>query len=360
LRFFFHENLDLGGDVAEHLDGHREFAERLDRIFQLHLALINAKALRLQRVGNIAGRDRAKHLVVLPGLPLELRRNAREQFRLLLRGVKFRRGLLGQRAANALERLHVAGRGFDGHLVRQKKIARVSRLHGHHVAAVAELIHIFLKNNLHDDLLIPLSILSDEREIHHFADSARNDNSEVWRRTNVRPSRSGLWSLGHHRTRRLRARRAPGKWQQRDIARTLDGLAQPPLVARADAGHAPGQNLAALLHELRKNIRALVVDEVHLLDTELADFLLAEILALATARTPRSSTWPARTSRAAFTASSTRTTFAASSTTTAMSAFAGFARRSRRCWHTGRGGSRGCGGWHGWRGLRLFLFLCHT
>src|SRR5208337_3288577 len=159
---------------------------------------------------------------------------------------------------------------------------------------------------------------------------------------------SGLWSLGHHRSRRLRARRAPGKRQQRDIARALDGLAQPPLVARADAGHAPGQNLPALLHELRKYVRALVVDEVHLLDAELADFLLAEILALATARTPGSSSWPARPSRTAFTAASSAS---------AMSAFAGFARRSWRSRRTGRSGGRGCGGWRGRRGLRLFLFL---
>ena len=52
----------------------------------------------------------------------------------------------------------------------------------------------------------------------------------------------------------------------------------------ADAGHAARKNLAALLHELRQDVGALVVDEVHLLDTELADFLFAEILALAAAR----------------------------------------------------------------------------
>src|SRR5208337_213663 len=366
LCFLFDVHFDFGGDVAEHLDGHREFAQRLDRVFQLHLALINAKALRLQPVGNIPGRHRAEHLVVLPGLPRELHRNAREQLRLLLRGVQLRRGLLCQRAANAFERLHVAGRGFDGQLVRQKKIARVSRLHGNHVAAVAELIDIFLKNDLHNDLLIPLSILLDEREIHltknvrwktvpHCADFVRNDNSVVWRFSNVWPFVSGLWSLGHHRTRRLRARRAPGKRQQRDIARALDGLAQPTLVTRAHPSHAPGQNLPAFLHELRKYVRALVVDEVHLLDTELADFLLAEILTLAAARTSGSSTWPARSSLASFTASATRTTFAASASS-AMSAFASFARRGRRSWSSGSG-SRGCGGWRWWRGLRLFLFL---
>jgi hypothetical protein len=51
-------------------------------------------------------------------------------------------------------------------------------------------------------------------------------------------------------------------------------------VARADAGHAARKNFAALLHELGEDVGALVVDEVHFFDAELADFLFAEILAL--------------------------------------------------------------------------------
>ena len=53
----------------------------------------------------------------------------------------------------------------------------------------------------------------------------------------------------------------------------------------ANAGHAARKNFSTLLHELRQDVGALVVDEIHLLDTELADFLFAEILALAAART---------------------------------------------------------------------------
>jgi hypothetical protein len=79
----------------------------------------------------------------------------------------------------------------------------------------------------------------------------------------------------------VRARGAAGEWQQRDVARALDRFAEPPLVARADAGHTARENLAAFLHELRQDVGALVVDEVHFLDAELADFFLAEILALA-------------------------------------------------------------------------------
>ena len=50
---------------------------------------------------------------------------------------------------------------------------------------------------------------------------------------------------------------------------------------RADPRHAAGQNLAAFLQELRENVRAFVVDEVHLLHAEFAHFLLAKILPLA-------------------------------------------------------------------------------
>ena len=84
---------------------------------------------------------------------------------------------------------------------------------------------------------------------------------------------------------------AAGEGHQRDVAGTLDGYAEPTLVARADAGHAARENLATLLHELGKDVGALVVDEVHLLDAEFANFFLAEILALAAARAAGTSAW---------------------------------------------------------------------
>jgi len=163
-------------------------------------------------------------------------------------------------------------------------------------------------------------------------------------------------------TRCLRTRRAAGKRQQRDVARALDGHAEPTLMARANAGHAARQDLAALLHELRKNIRALVVDHVHLLDAELADFLLAEILALA-ARTPA---WTAGASRPAFAPRTARTAFAPRTTgptfaprsgmTAGTAVSSAWAMTSTRCmaaaftlWRAG-GSLR----------LRWFLFVCHN
>jgi hypothetical protein len=134
--------------------------------------------------------------------------------------------------------------------------------------------------------------------------------------------------------RRLRACGAACKRQQRDVTRTLDGHAEPALVARADSGHAARKNLAALLNKLREDVRALVVDEVHLLDAKLTDFLLAEILPLAA----RTATGSARTT-AARSAFAARATMPSAGSAMAATAFA--ARRS-----TVR--------------LSLFRFLCHT
>jgi len=139
---------------------------------------------------------------------------------------------------------------------------------------------------------------------------------------------------GSHRARGLRARSASGKRQQSDIAGALDGHAQPALVTRTNTGHAARENLPALLHELRKNVRALVVDEVNLLDTELADFLLAEILALAAWPPPRA----ARTARTAFAPPTSGAAFPPSAPGTAF-----VPRSSAATW-------RWC----------LFLIFCHT
>ena len=81
-------------------------------------------------------------------------------------------------------------------------------------------------------------------------------------------------------------------------------------MTRANAGHAARQNLAAFLHELRQDVGALVVDEVHLLDTELADLLFAEILALAAARTAGTTARAALTTRATWAAMSAAGTVA--------------------------------------------------
>src|SRR6266478_4237862 len=137
----------------------------------------------------------------------------------------------------------------------------------------------------------------------------------------------------HDHARRLRARRAARKRQQRDVARPFDGHAQPALVARAHARHPAWQNLSALLHELRQDVRALVVDEVHLLDAELAHLLLPEILALA----PGPASGTSRTT-AAWSAFAPRTTVSSAGSVATMTTGAAFTPRSSPRREGGSGG----------------------
>jgi len=161
--------------------------------------------------------------------------------------------------------------------------------------------------------------------------------------TTGRSSRRSSRHRRYHCARLLCPRRASRERQQRDVSCALDRHTQPTLVPRADPSHAPGQNLAAFLHKLGKNVRALVVDEVHLLHAKLADLLLAKILALPT-------TWSAWTSAARSAAFPPRPAMAATAVASptvpaaAMAATVTAAITPRRCTR------RRC----------LFLFLCHT
>src|SRR5258708_35056362 len=107
---------------------------------------------------------------------------------------------------------------------------------------------------------------------------------------------------------------------QRDVAGALDGYTEPTLVTRANSGHAARENLAALLHELREDVGALVVDEVHFLDAELADFFLAEVLALAAAGAAGTTTWATGTALATRAAVTAGGAGAATATTRAFAA----------------------------------------
>jgi hypothetical protein len=71
--------------------------------------------------------------------------------------------------------------------------------------------------------------------------------------------------------------------QQSDIARLLDGPRQPALMGGADAGEAPGHDLASLGDKLLQQAYIAIVDGVDLLDTELTNLLAAKELASAAA-----------------------------------------------------------------------------
>src|SRR5216684_3604597 len=142
-----------------------------------------------------------------------------------------------------------------------------------------------------------------------------------------------------------------GKWQQRDVARALDRFAEPALVTRTCAGHAARQNLAPLLNERLKHLGFLVIDEVHALDAESANFLLAEILALAAAsRTPRSATWSSGTAAFASlpSASAAGKSFTARPTTAGMSFGTVATAATAGCSFRARSARSMSGGWRFW------------
>src|SRR5215471_1713697 len=147
LGFFFYACFYFSGDVAKYLDDNRIFTEGLERLAKLNLPLVDLEALRRERFGDIRGGYRAKELIVLAGLARESEGNAVEQRRLLLRSFQLRGGLLGERGANTLQRLHVAGSCLDRELARQEKISGIAGLHGDDVTAMAELFDVFLKND---------------------------------------------------------------------------------------------------------------------------------------------------------------------------------------------------------------------
>jgi hypothetical protein len=140
-----------------------------------------------------------------------------------------------------------------------------------------------------------------------------------------------------HRARSRATRGAAGKRQQSDVAGALDGDTEPTLVTRANTGHATRKNFAALLHKLRKNVGALVVDQVHFLDAKLADFFLAEKLPLAAARSAWTAARTTRTRTFAASATATTGTALATSTTAAVTTVAAMPTLPATTWAAGPG-----------------------
>src|ERR1039458_1132026 len=114
-------------------------------------------------------------------------------------------------------------------LLGDEEIAGVSRSHFDHLAAGAQIADVFSQYYIHDSFL-PLE---------------------------------------------LRRER-----QQGDVARLLDGVGKAPLVRRAYARNAAGDNFSPLRHEGVKHLDVLIVDVVDLLDAEPAHLFAPEILFL--------------------------------------------------------------------------------
>jgi len=105
----------------------------------MHLALVDCEFLRFKRLEMSPVVTEPNIWSFSPVLRWNLMATPCSNSACFFGGLKFRGGLFGQRAANALERLHVARRGFDSDLIGQQEIARVAGFHGDDIAAVAEL-----------------------------------------------------------------------------------------------------------------------------------------------------------------------------------------------------------------------------
>jgi hypothetical protein len=66
------------------------------------------------------------------------------------------------------------------------------------------------------------------------------------------------------------------KWQQSNIARTLNGRCQATLMRSADSGQPAWDNLAPLCHKLPEQAHVFVIDVVNFFHAEFADLFAPE------------------------------------------------------------------------------------
>ncbi len=139
----------MAGDLAVQLDRHVELAQRLQRLFQRDLAPVDGVALLPELVRDVARCDRAEEVVVLAHLALEDQLDGLQ----LLREVLGDDLLLGQpadgRALHLLDDGLVGGGRLYGELAGQQVVAAVAVGDLNHIAAVAELVDVFLEYDFH-------------------------------------------------------------------------------------------------------------------------------------------------------------------------------------------------------------------
>ena len=132
------------------LMGIDELADDLERFVQLDLPAIDVEALLLERLGNVAGRDRSEQLIGFARLAQELHLEPvkllgqRFGFRLFLGGAAHSGGL------HLLDDSLVGDGGLNRQFLGQQKIPPVSLGDFHHLAAVAQLGHVFFQDDFHE------------------------------------------------------------------------------------------------------------------------------------------------------------------------------------------------------------------
>src|SRR5580765_1927185 len=145
-------DLQLRGHVAVQLDRDRRLAERLQRLGQVDLAAIDVEPLHRQRLRDVGGDDRTIELFGIADAAGNRQLGLRDPLRQRLgRLPVFGLARVGELAL-AFDQLLVPVGDEQGQLARQQKVARVAGRHLHHLATLAEVVHVLTKNDFHDCL----------------------------------------------------------------------------------------------------------------------------------------------------------------------------------------------------------------
>ncbi len=147
----------MRGHVLNQTDGHLVLAQGLDGLVEREFAAVDGEALALEFGRDFARGNRAEELIVLAGAPGQGDDHLVELGGELLR---IRLVLLVAADGGGLHLLNdglVRLVGFDGELLGQQEIAPVSFGDLDHVAARAQLGHVFFQDDFHVSLRFRMS-----------------------------------------------------------------------------------------------------------------------------------------------------------------------------------------------------------
>src|SRR5438132_6906223 len=155
--FLLDDDLQVSRHVTVKLYGDRELAQRFDRFVKLDFPPIHVEAFLGERVRDITGSNRTEELVFFAGAAVERDFDAVKLFRQRFGASSLFGEAADGRGLHLLDDGLVRKRGFNGELLRQKKIAAITLGNPYHVAARAELGYIFFQNDFHNDSVSEIS-----------------------------------------------------------------------------------------------------------------------------------------------------------------------------------------------------------
>src|SRR5688500_5782718 len=142
-------DLDFWFHVRVKPDGHAEYAQRLERLMQIHLPLLDLEPLSLQLRRDVGRGDGTEQLSFLANARGEGERDLLELFGESLGRVAT---LVLRRFQPVLflgDAFEVSGSRLEGDTARQQKIARVSVRDLHDVARLTQVLDGLTKNDFH-------------------------------------------------------------------------------------------------------------------------------------------------------------------------------------------------------------------